>query len=414
LYRQGIETNRQIINNHFPVLNDLLATYSYLYDADNNLINPSDYQFQNNYLNNLNSTLADLDIYTLSGNKGETLYAYRLGDRTWLDQILDLYPEGRPIAEITEIGDYLVPVVSASVDGGDILPLNHGEIIRQSPAIKKILDKLELNYSDDQIVEGESTNIVPSLFLLMLSSAKLELEINGQIYTENQGMIFVPDYQNEPFTVRALGQSQGDYAILIGHLQSENSQWFKLFGSILSSDPVSEIDEYAFSIINNQLILGQASLIDLISQSPLSTDIWPECLGYIENNKTPRFKICLLKFQHKLIYSLNKSEPDSYADIFQTLSYLENLYFQLDFSAKKPAVYRKMKADYQVLKKKFEHKIWILAKKQKSHKANPTQGYLITQIDERLQLVSDLLSDSLPNSPQIYLYSIKQLLSQLK
>ena len=414
LYRQGTETNRQIINDNFPVLNDLLATYPYLYDANNNLIDRNDYQFQNDYLSNLNSSLANLDIYTLSGNKGDTLYAYRLENRTWLDQILDLYPEGHPVAKITEIGDYLVPAVSASIDGGDILSLDHGEIIRKQPAIKKILDKLELNYFDDQIVEGESTNIVPSLFLLMLSSAKLELEINNQIYTENQGMIFVPDYQNEPFVVRALGQSQGDYAILIGNLQNENSQWFKLSGSISSSDPISEIDEYTFSITNNQLVLDQTSLINLISQSPLSVDIWPECLSYIENNKTPRFKICLLKFQHKLIYSLNKSESDSHTGIFQTLSYLENLYFQLDFPDKKSAVYRKMKADYQVLKKKFEHKTLILAKKQKSHKINPAQGYLLTQIEKRLQLASDLLSNSLPSSPEIYLYSIKQLLSQLK
>lgn len=398
LYRQGIETNKEIFKNNFSILQDLLATYPYLY-KNSQPINYDQYQWKNSYLTSLNSQVNNYQdlIYTLGGEKGDTIYGYKLGQRTWLDQLLGFYPEGRPIETIRQVGDLIVPWQSASLANQQSFDFDHGEMIRKKQAIKQILDELNLNYQEEQVVEGSSVDLFPSLFFLIMSNASMQVAYNSNIYSENQGVIFVPNYDHESFKIKIKGFSGGDYTILIGYLNENKTNWLKLKGEVPVENPNLFEKEYLLSIVNNQLLLNKENLNELISQSDFVDKLeWAICQNYLLTNDLKRLQSCLLKFQHRLILSLNKSADSEIPELIQTLEYLENLYTQFDFS--------KNHAPSQALVEKlFEHKTEIMAKKQKSNKRNQQQAYLLLQIKDRLE-----------TSNEIRLISAKELLTQIK
>jgi len=398
LYRQGIETNKEIFKNNFPILQDLLATYPYLY-KNSQPINYDQYQWQNSYLTSLNSQVNNYQdlIYTLGGEKGDTVYGYKLGQRTWLDKFLGFYPEGRPTETIRQVGDLIVPWQSASLANQQSFDFDHGEMIRKKQAIKQILDELNLNYQEEQVVEGSSVDLFPSLFFLIMSNASMQVAYNSNIYSENQGVIFVPNYDHESFKIKIKGFSGGDYTILIGYLNENKTNWLKLKGEVPVENPNLFEKEYLLSIVNNQLLLNKENLNELISQSDFVDKLeWAICQNYLLTNDLKRLQSCLLKFQHRLILSLNKSADSEIPELIQTLEYLENLYTQFDFS--------KNHAPSQALVEKlFEHKTEIMAKKQKSNKRNQQQAYLLLQIKDRLE-----------TSNEIRLISAKELLTQIK
>ena len=399
LYRQGLETNKDIFQNNFPILHDLLATYPYLYNSQNKPISYDQYQFQNTYLQSLNNQLDSFlpKIYTLSGDKGNTVYGYQLGNRTWLDKLLGFYSEGRPVETIFKFGDNTVPLESASLANNQTLSMDHGEIIRKKGAIKKILDELKINYQEDQIVEGQAVDLFSSLFFLIMSNAKLEVEWQGQNYQGDQGLIHLSDYHNEPFKVRALGISPGNYKILIGYLRNSKSQWFWIKGTVPEQDPDSYFQEYTFSVINDELVLDKQFLAEFINEYANEHNLdWQQCRNYLQSNNLKKLQFCLLKFQHRLILSLNKLDPNNYAHLFLTLEYLENLYSQFNFP-------KSHAPNYKLLVKQFNHKTKIIATRQQSKHRNQEQGYLLNRINSRLE-----------NYNEIKLYSVKELLAQIK
>lgn len=253
LYRDGIKTDKQIVNEKIPVVKDLLPTNNFLKNKYNQEINISEMTIKNDTLLSYQSTFPDLFsiLSTIVGEINNTLSGYKIGTRTVIDQLLDLYPDGRPLENYYEIGDYLV--LSSSAQAGNnnkLFNFDHGKIIYKKEAIKEILNLLALPYQENQIVEGSGTKISPSLLFLILSPATMEVKFNNSTYIEQDGLIFIDDAQSGVYQLNIRGIDQGPYQILIGQVSENKDQWFSLYGSITSEVPHEEIDHYQINFNN--------------------------------------------------------------------------------------------------------------------------------------------------------------------
>ena len=261
LYRTGLETEREIINNHLPVLRDLLPIYPYIYDGET-AQNYSEYFWQNDFLKSY-SDLTTLDPFlsSLVGTKGSTTYAYKLGKRTVLDKLLGNYPEGRPIGTVFETGDYVVSSLSAITTHNQKLELGHGELVSDTQGIEEVLKSMGLEYDQSQLVTGEETKIFPSLIFLVMSPVTLEVISGDKTYSENEDVVLIESPSDGEYIVRAIGKSQGDYTILIGNLNRNQDSWLKLRGTIGAEEPLGAVDEYHLRLKKTKLVLSEAELL---------------------------------------------------------------------------------------------------------------------------------------------------------
>ncbi|MEK9179191.1 MAG: alpha/beta fold hydrolase, partial [Patescibacteria group bacterium] len=247
LFRDGAKTDRQVMNEQFPSIKDALPLYNYL----ENLVNPS---IQNTRLSTYQSILSTVlpKLITVSGTGFQTLYQYKVGLRSKLDQLLDLYPDGRPTQTYTTDGDSLV-IKSSAIRGDNSYSLSsdHGELIYSSVGIQKILEVLNISYQQNQISIGNKTIIKPSLIFLVFSPATLEVQYGNTTYPEQEGMVLVENAISGNYMVRAKGTAQGRYTILVGSLGTQVDTWKKIEGEITNSNPSQEVDEYTVSFSNS-------------------------------------------------------------------------------------------------------------------------------------------------------------------
>jgi hypothetical protein len=142
LYRNGLKNDKQIINEKIPVLKDLLATYNFLKDVSLQEISVNNMKIKNDTLIFYNSSSANFNsvINSFVGEKGNTLFGYKVGPQTTLDYLLDLYPDGRPLENFEKIGDYTVLSSSSRFgENSKIFSLEHGQLIYKKESIKEIL-----------------------------------------------------------------------------------------------------------------------------------------------------------------------------------------------------------------------------------------------------------------------------------
>lgn len=250
LYKDGLKSDKQIVNEKIPIVKDLLPTYNFLKNQNNQEISIQDMSIKNDTLLSYNSNLTNLPnlFQTLVGEKGNTLAGYKVGPRTTIDQLLDNYPDGRPIENFYQIGDYTV--LSSCAQAGNnnkIFNLDHGEIIYKKEPIKEILNSFSIPYQENQIIEGAATKINPSLLFLILSPAQMEVTYYNNTYIEKDGLIFIENAQSGDYQLNITGKQKGDYQILIGQVGNDNDQWSSVYGTISADPSTSQSDEYLIS-----------------------------------------------------------------------------------------------------------------------------------------------------------------------
>ena len=253
LYKDGLKTDKQIINEKIPIIKDLLPTNNFLKNKNNQEILISDMTIKNDTLLFYNPNLPNILnlpnlLQTIVGEKGDTLAGYQVSPRNVLDQLFDNYPDGRPIENFYQIGDYTVLSSSAQIGNNKkAFNFDHGEIIYKKEAIKEILNLLALPYQENQIVEGSGTKITPSLLFLILSPAEIKVIFNNNTYIEHDGLIFIENALSGDYQLQVQGKENGNYQVLIGQIGENSDQWSSIYGSINKNPPTDQTDSYQIS-----------------------------------------------------------------------------------------------------------------------------------------------------------------------
>lgn len=247
LNKTEIESDKETIRKRFPVAFDVFPVFNFLKDESGQEIPVENLSIKNDLLNTYNQSFDEVyDIFTaIYGEKDNNTLAGFVVDA-----------DGKPKDSYFEGGDYLVLKKSAKQDNdAERFVFDHGEIIYKKEAIKKILSLLDIEFNEDQVVEGEKTNISHSLIFLIRSPAVMTVEFASSIYIEDEGMIFIPDAQSGSYHLKVQGTDLGKYEVIVGQISENNDIWESIKGEITQSPASSEIDSYYIQY-NNQTALS--------------------------------------------------------------------------------------------------------------------------------------------------------------
>ena len=248
LNKSTIETDRVTFTNKFPATKDLIPTFNFLKDLSGAEISNSNLTLKNNFLPSYNQNFSDIfPLFTaIYGEKNSsTLAGYIVEPQNILDQLLGNYPDGKPKESYGDLGDDLILSKSSNQDS-DSLKFNydHGEVIYKEEPIKEILNLLNINFNDDQIIEGEKTVISPSIIFLIKSPATMTVKSGEDNYPEEEGIIFIPNAQSGNYNLKVQGTDQGKYEVVVGQIAENNDIWESINGEITNSSASSQIDDY--------------------------------------------------------------------------------------------------------------------------------------------------------------------------
>jgi len=433
LNKDSFETDKETINQILPVAKDLLPTYDYLKNQNNQKIAIQTMQIKNDTLLSYNSNLPNL-LQTIAGEKGNALSGFKIGQRTILDQLLDFYPDGRPIENHYQIGDYII--TSNSAQAGDnqvILNLDHGEIVYKSEGIKKILDVLDVNYQNNLISEGAATQIFPSLIFLIKSPAEMEVNFNGETFHEQDGLIFVENTSTGNYTLNVKGKEKGRYTVIIGQITEQNDRWETIEGEITQIPPASQTDSYQInfnpqspqlplsdpSVLFDELILylsdinrhlsgpGKNYLTKAINNLKLAKQ------RYQQNNKG-RLKSALQLTHQQLFLTRTKVNDSDKKKILYAIEKLENLYEKSLVSYVFGVYSSRIKKDLTNYKKLIgPTQKYLLSKKQRGKNVVKNANILI-EIETRLNSVEENLNKNNLNLAEILLKSVGELVKEVR
>ncbi len=250
LNRGLFESDREVIEHMFPVTHDLFPTFNFLKDEKDEFIDKNSMHISNSLLDFYNNSVDSIFPYftALIGEKdsSSTLAGYKVTNPNLIDNLFSNYKDGRPTDSFKSIGDYTVLKTSAEIEGDEFetLPLDHGEIIYKKEGIKKILETLQISYSEDQITEGASTILTPSLIFMIKSPAKMTVTFGDKTYEEQDGMIFIENAESGSYSLSVQGLDLGYYEIQIGQISSLNDVWETIEGKIDRTPPSIQVDEY--------------------------------------------------------------------------------------------------------------------------------------------------------------------------
>ena len=272
LNKSTIESDRVTIANKFPVAKDLFPTFNFLKDSQGNEILIDNLTIKNNYLASYNRDFSDIfPIFTaIYGEKNsQTPAGYIIQPADSFNQLLGNYSDGQPESSWSDAGDYMVLSSSANKDSDSIkFNFDHEEIITKKEAISKILETLNIDFTDSQISEGQKTIISPSLIFMIKSPATMTVEFDNKTYIEDDGIIFIPDAQSGSYDLKVQGVDQGKYEVVVGQISDNNDVWDKIDGEIVQSPAESQTDGYNIPY-NNQTAL---SIFPSPTATPISTE----------------------------------------------------------------------------------------------------------------------------------------------
>src|SRR3989339_373199 len=432
LYKDGLKTDRQILSENFPVIQNLIPTTDFLKD-ESQVISISNMAIKNNLLSRYQDNFNQIfDILqTTSGEKGMTTSGYVVKKRNVIDELLANYPDGRPIQKLTDMGDLTVTSVSAK--GGEnpiILSKDHGELIYTKDAIKQLLDTLQIGVEDKDIIEGKRTNLFPSLIFLMLSPAKLEIRVGGKTYQEQEGVVFIENALSNSYELRATGQDNGRYSILVGRLTEEKDYWTRIEGIITANPPSSQTDIYTLllddqfpqlslsssSTLFEELILYLSDINITFKKADITKAInnlkFSKQLSEVQNKG--KLKTTLLLSHQQLFSGYYKLPIQERAKVLYAVEKLERLHDQVMGSYNIGISPSKLKSDIRNLKKlDLPTQTFLLSMKNKGKNILKNTQTLI-EINKRLKQAEYSISQNRLNYAQILLKSVNELVKEVR
>jgi len=350
IYKDGVKTDRQIINEKIPVIKDLLATYQFLKDQGGNPIPVESLTIKNNLLLEYNQTLPEIIpyLYTISGKSFPTLFGYQIGPRTIFDQIMDYYPDGRPVNQIYNDGDGTVLHSSSQISNHfNDYNLTHGEIIYKKDPIKKILEQLNLDYQESQVQEGAGTQTNPSMIFLLLSPATMSVTLpDNSTVTDQDGLLFLENPPTGNYQLKIIGSGTGQYQVIIGQITENGQSW----NTIKNETQPEKEDNYLIEFDNQK---PKDFFVDEINPSKLKENLINE-IKAINNppsnnlnaaiKKLSKFKklIDLLVVHKHLFNSLKEIDQSRWSSLLSIVDKFENYYDLVTKKAKENRYFQKV------------------------------------------------------------------------
>lgn len=432
LNKNKFETDKETINNSFPVLVNLFPTYNFLKNSQGQEISLNSLSIKNNLLTNYQVTFPEVYpvFQSIAGEKGNTLSGYEIKQRSTFEQLLDFYPDGKPVNSFSETGDYTV--ISRSAQAGNnpkILNLEHGELIYKSTGVKTILEKLDIPYQNNQLVEGRSTKITPSLIFFILSPAEIEVVYNGNTYQETNGVIFIENYLAGEYVIKVKGKEPGQYTIVIGQLNQGSDNWLTIQGEIKETSPTTQTDIYRlnfnpqipqtpqippdslFSELN--IIINNLYLQTGNKHFQKAVHSLDDAKKFYQKNDKQKTRINLLNVHQQMFLGYKDVNSGIRNDIIQSLSKLESLYAQTLVGFENPEPLKVLRKKLDVYKRQLagiENKAVFLKKIGVNLNLNKK---ILLETESRIKLVDEAIKNNDLNYAEILLQSIQELIKQI-
>ncbi|MFH0749817.1 MAG: hypothetical protein V1917_02785, partial [Candidatus Gottesmanbacteria bacterium] len=293
--KKKFQTNRETIQQTFPVLKDLLPSQPYLIrKSDNSEITKNQMYVWNTWQETINSSVQFIySIFdAIAGTGIDTPNKYVVVQPNKIDFLLGNWQDGKPESTINMTGDGTVNTSRAvfSDDSSNSLTKNHGDLIASKEGIQKILDILSIDYVSNQIIEGKATTFAPGLLFLLQSPATILVSNNGQEYRDDDGILFIPNAQEGTYKTTITGTGNGDYRLSIGQFGNSTTVW----SSIVK--PIQQNEEHSYAVSFqpiNPLQLPITSLTSLDWMSQIDARLH-ELEKFIDKQKVKRLRIELV------------------------------------------------------------------------------------------------------------------------
>lgn|GEM_PF-773527 len=268
--KKKIQTDRETIQELFPVLKDLLPSSPYLIRKSDNIeITKSQMYVWNIWLEALNSTVSTVyHLFDAIGGKGnDTPGKFVVTTPNKIDFLLGNWQDGKPVETRTEPGDGTVTTNRSvfSDDANTILTQDHGSLITSKEGITSILNLLDIPYSDKDIHEGMTTRFSPALLFTMQSPAIITVVTNGNTYTDTDGVLLIPNAPDGQYEIRITGKGSGTYHLSIGQFGTSNTVWTDISNSTIAD----KVDYYSLQFVANspsETPITNLTVSDWISQ----------------------------------------------------------------------------------------------------------------------------------------------------
>ena len=225
LINQGDFTKVETVRELAPILRDLSPTYEFL-NKNNVLFPKEESKYFNLYLSDWNRDFGNWEkVWPIAGTGEETKYIINLKTRSIFDQVLDLWPDGKPDSYEDGNGDGTVLVDSAGFENDNLIEVigGHGDLVNIS--FNEILRILDIEQNESLGVEDEYDG---RLFYLG-SPAEMRVKCEGiDEKLDNNGFVFVSRAENDSnCQVKITGTGEGVYHLVMADTTLNNWQYFE-------------------------------------------------------------------------------------------------------------------------------------------------------------------------------------------
>jgi len=427
--RQGFATDKETVQAIAPVLKDLLPTFNYLKQNDNEI----PYQTmreKNDWLINLNNNppghLFENFTALLSNIPQSTPRWIIVQPPSWLDNILNLWPDGKPVGEaILDTGDKTVLSQSAQINGAQVVELSglaHREIVQTQTGQEKIMEILDLHPSTISVSEDINE---PVLVFLIASPATIEIfdSQGNSVGDGDERLKIITAASGGNYQIKITGTGNGTYHLYLGQLTQGGDFWSEISGQIATGETQNrQINFQPNSPLENPFIDENGAISSQSAQQKIK-----ELKEYINNKvPSPKIKNLLLnqintasnqlkkgKIQqaissfyelHFFVFRLQKEQKLPY-DLTQNLKNqieeiiadLEQVYIKTNSSPYSPKKLKEEIHTAEILFRKMEEKLKNL---QKQNKTTPADGALYLLAQEKLNKTKS------ENSQQAHIYAL--------
>lgn len=246
----NLPTIKDIVQHDSPGIRDILPNFDYLEGKPYSLMSPMG---QNLTLDGIKlPSQKFLEATTVLW--GDALPTSRFIKATIPDrweQLVGLWPDGKPVSIVKDKGDSTVLDFSAKLSGAGETNFSgeHSEYFRNAGILSKILEIFELKVQP----EIPSKNPVEKFLMFFLQSpARLTVkDMSGSeagVIDESRKAVFLADPEIGTYQVEVVGEGSGEYDLNALYVQGENQTQFQSIHSIITPN---QKKRYIFEVEGN-------------------------------------------------------------------------------------------------------------------------------------------------------------------